>query len=104
GVPDGRFRPVGDDIGDLGRTVPAEVVVDVLDDLFAPSGFDVDVDVRIPLAVRGQEPVEEQIVFDRGDGRDAEDEADRGVRRRAPPLTEDAHKAAELGDVEDDEE
>ena len=104
GVPDGRFRPVGDDIGDLGGPVAAEMVVDVLDDLFAATGFDVDVDVRVPLAVRGQEPVEEQPVFDGVDGGDAQDKADRRVRRRAPPLAEDAHMTAEFGDVEDDEE
>ena len=80
------------------------MVVDVLDDLFAAAGFDVDVDVRVPLAVRGQEPVEEQPVFDGVDGGDAQNEADRGVRRRSPPLAEDAHMAAEFGDVEDDEE
>jgi hypothetical protein len=51
-VPDGAPRPVRDDIRDLRRVVPPVAFVDVLDDLFSPSGFDVDVDVRRPVACR----------------------------------------------------
>ena len=41
---------------------PAVLVVDVLDDLLAPVGLDVDVDVRRAVPLRGEEPLEEQPV------------------------------------------
>ena len=47
---------VGDDVGDLRGVVAAVALVDVLDDLLAQVGFDVDVDVGRPVARRGQEP------------------------------------------------
>ncbi len=44
--------PVGDDVGDLGGMGTPVPVVDVLDDLFTPIRFDVDVDVGGPVADR----------------------------------------------------
>ena len=47
GVAHGRARPVGDDVGDLGGVVASVAGVDVLDDLLAAAGLDVEVDVRV---------------------------------------------------------
>src|SRR5436190_17522539 len=51
-VPDRRAGTVGDDVGDLGGVLPAVLGVDVLDDLLAAVGLDVQVDVRRPVALR----------------------------------------------------
>ena len=50
-VADRRLRPVGDHVGDLGRVGAVVPLVDVLDDLFAPVRFDVDVDIGRPVAL-----------------------------------------------------
>ena len=103
-VPDRRLRPVGDDVRDLRGPVPPVVPVDVLDDLLAATGLDVDVDVRVARAVRGEEAVEQQSEPHRVHRRDAQDVADGGVRGRAPPLAEDVVVPAVPGDVLHDEE
>ncbi len=77
---------VGDDVGDLGGVVAAVAVVDVLNGLLPQVRFDVDVDVGRPVARRGQEPLEQQLVGDRVDVGDAEGVADRRVGRRSPAL------------------
>ena len=59
-VTHGRARLVGDHVGDLGGPVAAVTLVDVLDDLLAAAGLDVQVDVGRPVALRGQEPLEQQ--------------------------------------------
>jgi hypothetical protein len=51
--------PVGDDVGDLGGVPAAVLSVHVLDDFLAPVGFDVDLDVRRPIAFEGQESLEQ---------------------------------------------
>ena len=43
---------VGNHVGHLRGAVPAVLVVGVLDDLFASSGLNIDVDVRRAFAVR----------------------------------------------------
>ena len=55
-----RAGAVGDDVGHLGGVPPAVALVDVLDDLLAPLGLDVHVDVGRAVACRGEEPLEEQ--------------------------------------------
>jgi hypothetical protein len=55
--------PVGDDVGDLRSPVAAVVVLDDLDDLFAPAGLDVQVDVRRPGPLWGKEPFEQRLVL-----------------------------------------
>ena len=59
-VADGRAGAVGDDVGYLGRAVAAVALVDVGDDLLAPARLDVDVDVGWPVALGGEEPLEQQ--------------------------------------------
>ena len=98
-VPHRAAAAVGDDVGHLSRVVAAVAVVDVLDDLLAQVRFDVDVDVRRPVARRRQEPLEQQLVGDRVDRGDAERVADRRVGRRSPALAQDVVLPAEPGDV-----
>ena len=95
---------VGDDVGDLRRVRAPVLGVDVLDDLLPATGLDVHVDVGRPVALGREEPLEEQAVPHRVDGRDPERVADRRVRRRPPPLAQDAVLAAELDQVVDDQE
>ncbi len=103
-VPHRRAGPVGDDVGDLGGVVAAVALVDVLDDLFAAPRLDVDVDVRGPVALGGEEPLEEEPELHGVGLGDAEGEAHRRVGRRPPPLAVDVLLATELHDVPDDEE
>ena len=104
GVAHRRAGPVGDDVGHLGGVLAAVALVDELDDLLAPAGLDVEVDVRRARAPRGEEALEEQPVLDGVHGGDAQGEADRGVGRRPPALAQDVPAAAELDDLVDDEE
>ena len=99
-----RLRPVGDDVRDLRGVLAAVHLVDVLDDLFATVGLDVDVDVRRLAALGREEPLEHQLVEDGVDGGDAQRVADRGVRGGSPSLGEDSVLAAELRDLPHDEE
>jgi hypothetical protein len=70
--------------------------VHVLDDLLAPVGFDVDVDVRRAVPLRREEPFEQQPVAHRVDRGDAQGVADRAVGGRAAALAHDSVAAAEL--------
>ena len=97
-------RPVADDVGHLRGVAAAVGVVDPLDDLLAPVGVEVDVDVGLLVAVRGDEPLERQLVEDRVDRGDAEGVADRRARRGAAALAQDAALAGEGDDVVDDDE
>ena len=103
-VADRRAGPVGDDVGHLGRVTPSVTFVDVLDDLLAPVGLDVDVDVGRAVALRGEEPLEQQTQGHGVGVGDAEGVADRGVGRAPPPLAEDVGASAELDQVPHDEE
>ena len=103
-VADGRAGAIGDDVGDLCRAVTAVALVDVGDDLLAPARLDVDVDVGRPVALRGEEPLEQQPQGHGVGAGDAQREADGGVGGRAPALAVDVLAAAELHDVPDDEE
>ena len=104
GVTDCGSGAVGDDVGDLGGTFSAVSGVDVLDDLLAAAGLDVEVDVGVAGSPRGQEALEEHLVPDGVDGCDAQGVADCGVGRRASPLAQDSRLCAELDDGVHDEE
>ena len=104
GVTDCGSGAVGDDVGDLGGTFSAVSGVDVLDDLLAAAGLDIEVDVRVAGSPRGQEALEEHLVPDGVDGCDAQGVADCGVGRRASPLAQDSRLCAELDDGVHDEE
>ena len=99
-----RAGTVGDDVGDLGRVVPAVARVHVLDDLLAAVGLDVDVDVGRAVALGRQEALEQQAERHGVDLGDAERVADGAVGGAASALAEDVVAAAELDEVPDDEE
>ena len=103
-VADGVLRPVLDDVRDLRGAFAAVRVEHPLDDLLASVRVEIDVDIWLLLAHRGEEPLERQVVEDRVDGRDVEQVADGAVGRRPAPLAQDA-AAASLGDdpVHDEE-
>ena len=101
----GEPAAVGDHVGGHGGAEAPVALVDVLDHpLAAVAAGQVEVDVRPLAALLGEEALEEQLHAHRIHGGDAERVADGAVRRRAPPLHEDALDAAELDDVPDDEE
>ena len=87
---DGRARSVVDHRGAERGPLPAVARVEVLDHLLAPLVLEVDVDVGRLAAAVGEEAGEEEPVLGRVDRRDAEAEAHRRVRRRAPALAQDA--------------
>ena len=103
-VPDRRLGSVADHVGHLGGVAPAVPAVDLLDHLLAPVGVEVDVDVRLLVAGRGQEPLERQVVDDRVDGGDVEHVADHRVGRRSPALAEDPALPGEVDHVVHDQE
>ena len=73
------------------RPLAAVAAVDVLDHLLAALVLEVDVDVGRLVAGVGDEALEDHHVAELGaDLGDAERVADQRVRRRAPPLAEDA--------------
>ena len=72
------------------RPLAAVAAVDVLDHLLAPLVLEVDVDVGRLVARLGHEALEDHGADLGADRGDAEREADQRVRRRAPPLAEDA--------------
>ncbi len=103
-VPDRRLRPVGDDVGHLGRVLPAVALVDVLDGLFPSPVLDVEVDVGRAVALRRQEALEQQLEADGVGVGDAQGVTDGAVGHAAPALAEDVVAPAELDDVPDDQE
>ena len=79
---DRRARPVGVDHRDARGALGAVTAQDHVVDVFAPGGFDVDVDVGQVLAHRVHEPLERQVVAQRVDVGDADAGSTRANRRR----------------------
>jgi len=73
----------GPEGGDLGDVVLAVLVGDVFDDPVASLAAEVDVDVGHADAFRVQEALEDEVVLDGVDVRDAEAERDEAARRGA---------------------
>jgi len=92
------------DGGDHGDLVVAEAFVDVLDDLVAAGGAEVDVDVGHLAARRVEEALEEELVGDGVGVGDVQDVADDAVAGGAAAGVEDAAAPRELDDVVDGEE
>ncbi len=95
----GGLEPVADDVCNHGGMGTAVLVVHVLDDLFAAVVLYVQIDVGRLGAFAGEKALEQQLHSHRINGGDAEAEADRRVRRRAPALAENALPPAELDDL-----
>ena len=98
------LRPVLDDVRHLRRVAAPVLLEHPLDHLLAPVGVEVDVDVGLLVAQAREEALERQLVDDRVDRGDVEQEADRRVGRRTAALAEDAVAAGEVDDVVHDQE
>ena len=101
---DRRAGAVGDDVADHARVGLAVALVDVLDDLLAARRGEVDVHVGVGGAALVDEALEEQVVADGVDPRDAQHVGHDRVARAAPPLGRDALLAGEPHEVPADEE
>ena len=103
---EGRAAAEALEAADVGRAGLARAVAleDVLQDLVAAPGVEIDVDVgRVgPAAV--EEALEIEIELHRADVGDAEEPAQEGRGPRSPQVVEDAAAAGELDDVVDGEE
>lgn len=104
GVADQGLGTVADHVRDLRRIASAVLLVDVLDDLFAPLGVEVDVDVWLFVAQARQESLERQVVAYGVDRGDVQDQADGRTRGRSAPLAQDALLARLTHEVVHDEE
>src|SRR6185436_18109018 len=90
---------------DLTDALGAVLAGDVLDDLVPPRHAKVDVEVRHADALRVQEALEQQVVRDGVDARDAERVGDDGSGARAATRTDrDATRLRLADEVPDDEE
>ena len=97
-------RLEGDDVADHPGPLPAVLLVDVLDDLLAMLGREIDVDVRCAGHLLVQKSLEEKVVFDRVDARDAKHVGDDRVGGRASALPRHTVVAGEAHQVPVDEE
>ena len=82
----------------------AVATVDVLDDLLAPGGTEVDIDIRIRRPALVDEPFEQEVVADRLDPGDAQYVGHDGARRAAPALSRDALLLREAHEIPADQE
>ncbi len=101
---DRRAGPVGDEVADHAGVGRAVALVDVLDDLLAARRGEVDVHVRVGGAALVDEALEEELVADGVDARDAQGVGDDRVAGAAPTLRRDAALPAEAHEVPADEE
>ena len=96
---------VGDDVRGHRGAGRAVLLVDVLDDPFAPiAARQIEIDVGPLAALFREKPLEQQVHPDRIDRRDAKAVADGAVGRRPAALHEDVVLAAVVHDVPDDQE
>ena len=79
-LPDGHAGLERDDVAHHPGALPAVLVVDVLDHLLAVLRREVDVDVGGAGHLLVEEALEQEVVLDGIDARDAEDVGDDGVR------------------------
>ena len=98
------LRAVLDDVRDLRGVLPPVALVDPLDDLLAPPRVEVDVDVRLLGAGRGEEALEGQAVEDRIHRGDAEQVADHARGGGSASLAQDPAVLRLLHDPVHDEE
>ena len=82
----------------------AVAAVDVLDHLLATLGLEVDVDVGRGGPFGREKALEDQVVGQRVDGGDAQQEGHQRVGGRAAALAADALPARKAHDVPDDQE
>ena len=87
-----------------GGVVAAVPLIDVLDDLLAAQGVEVDVDIGQAGALLGKKTLEDQIVRQRVDRGDLQQVGHQRVGGRAAALAADALRAGKTHDVPDDQE
>ena len=92
-------RPIADDRGRERGAIAAVLAIDVLDDLFAPLVFEVDVDVGRLVALARNETLHEQLAARRIHLGDAERITHHRVGGRTPALAEDVEAARLAHDV-----
>ena len=95
---------ISDDVRGHGRAVFAVTPVNFLDHTLAPvAARQIEIDVGPAFAAFAQETLEDEMIADRIDRRDAEAITDRAVRGAAAALHHDVVFAAEIDDVPDDQ-
>ena len=99
-----RAGSIGHEVADHPGVFGPVAVVDVLDDLLAPLGAEVDVDVRIRRPTGVDEPLEQEVVGDRLDPADPERVGHDRAGRAAPALGGDAALLREAHQVPADQE
>jgi len=104
GFTNGRAAAIADDGRRQRRIVVAVAFVDVLDHLFAPLVFEIDVDIRRLVALLRYETFEQQAAADRIDFSNAEAIADGGICGRTTSLRENPLAARITHDVVDGQE
>ena len=92
-------RPVADDRGRERGAIAAVLAIDVLDDLFAPLVFEIDVDVGRLVALARDEALHEQLAARRIHLGDAQRVTHHRVRGRTAALAEDVEAARLAHDV-----
>src|SRR6266516_6375040 len=98
----GAAPAIPDYIRGHGRAVFAVAAINLLDHSFAPiTAGKIEIDIGPAFAAFVQEPLENQIVTDRIDRRDAEAITNRAVRRAAASLDHDVVLPAEIDNVPD---
>src|SRR5205085_7562342 len=101
----GAAAAIRDDVRGHGSAVFAVTPVNFLDHALAPiAAGQIEIDVRPAFPAIAQEPLEDEIVADGIDRRNAEAITNRAVRRAAAALDHDVVFPAEIDDVPDDQE
>ena len=99
-----RTRPIGNDIGNLCGVVTTMPLVDVLNDFFASTRFNVNVDVRRTIALRRKKPFEQQTQLDGVGFGDTQRETHRRVGSRPTTLAVNVVAATKIDKVVNDQE
>ena len=100
----GAAAAISNDVRGHGRAVFAVTPVNFLDHAFAAiAARQIEIDVGPAFAAFAEKTLENQMVADRIDRRDAETITNRAVRRAAAALHHDVVFAAEIDDVPNDQ-
>ena len=104
GIPQRALAAIGNHVRHLRRPLAAVLGIDVLDNLLAPPGFNINVNIRRTIAVRGKETLKEQACGNRLRIRNPQRETHRRIRCRPAPLTQDVFPFTKVHQITHDEE
>ena len=104
GIAKRTLAPVGNYIRYLRRTVAAVEIIDVLDDFFPATGFDININIGRAIAVRGKETFKQQLRGNRLCIGNPQDKAHHGVRRGTTALAQDTVAGTKIHDIGDNQE